>query len=137
MSVRELYDYGPEFDRGIISTLPPVPTGRGYPTLVPKMNGDGIDIEGVQVPDIAVPLGTYTGWNLMASAPRDECSAMGSFIPFARSKAERMTAGEPRPSLEERYGTQRRYVELVEAAALRVRCTLTKRRRPSYEKGPD
>jgi hypothetical protein len=76
VSVRELYDYGPEFDHGIISTLPPVPTGHAYPTFVPRMNEDGIDIAGVQVPDIAVPLGTYTGWNLMASAPRDECSAM-------------------------------------------------------------
>jgi hypothetical protein len=117
VSIRELYDYGPEFDRGIISILPPVPTGRAYSTLVPKVNVDGIDIAGLQVPDIAVPLGTYTGWNLLASAPRDECSAMGSFIPFARTKAERIAAGDPRASLEERYQTHGRYVEEVEAAA--------------------
>jgi alpha/beta hydrolase family protein len=117
VSVRELYDYGPKFDRGIISVLPPVPTGRAYPTLVPKVNRDGIDIAGVRLPDIAVPLGTYTGWNLMASAPRDEYSAIGSFIPFAKSKAARMEAGDPRPSLEERYATHSRYVTEVEAAA--------------------
>jgi Alpha/beta hydrolase domain len=128
VSVRELYDYGPEFDRGIISILPPVPTGRAYSTLVPKVNVDGIDIAGLQLPDIAglqlpdiaVPLGTYTGWNLLASAPKDECSAMGSFIPFARSKAERIAAGDPRASLEERYETHGRYVKAVEAAAERL-----------------
>jgi hypothetical protein len=120
VSVRELCDYGPEFDRGIISTLPPVPTGRAYTTLVPKVNEDGIDLPGVRLPDLAVPLGTYTGWNLLASAPRDECSAMGSFIPFTRTKAERIAAGDPRASLEERYVTHTRYVKAVEAAASRL-----------------
>jgi hypothetical protein len=119
-SLRELYDYGPEFDRGIISILPPVPTGRAYSTLVPKVNADGIDRAGIQHPDIAAPVGTYTGWNLLASAPKDECSAMGSFIPFARSKKERIAAGDPRLSLEERYATHSRYVEEVRAAAERL-----------------
>src|SRR5437899_638255 len=72
------------------------------------------------LPDIAVPLGTYTGWNLMASAPKDECSAMGSFIPFATTKARRQAAGDPRLSLEERYATHDRYVKAVEAAAERL-----------------
>ena len=85
-SIRELYDYGPEFDRGIISILPPAETGRAYPTLVPKVNADGIDLTGIQLPDIAVPLGTYTGWNLMKNTPKDECSAMGSFIPFCHDQ---------------------------------------------------
>jgi hypothetical protein len=119
-SFRELYDYGPEFDRGIISTLPPIASGRAYATLVPTVNADGIDQAGIQLPDIAIPIGTYTGWNLLARAPKDECSAMGSFIPFARSRAERIAAGDPRPSLEERYATHNRYVEEVRAAAERL-----------------
>ncbi|MGO9266626.1 MAG: alpha/beta hydrolase domain-containing protein [Candidatus Binataceae bacterium] len=119
-SVRELYDYGPDFDRGIISTLPPVPTGRAYATLVPQVNADGIDRAGIQLPPIAAPLGTYTGWNLLACAPRDECSAVGSFVPFARNKAERSATGDPRLSLEERYGTHGRYVKEVEAACERL-----------------
>ena len=117
VSVRELYDYGPEFDRGIISIQPPAETGRAYPTLVPQVNADGIDLTGIQLPDIGVPLGTYTGWNLMKNTPKDECSAMGSFIPFATTKAERLASGDPRLSLEERYGTHRRYVQAVETAA--------------------
>jgi hypothetical protein len=82
-----VYDYGPEFDRGIISKLPPVPTGRAYPTLVPKVNWDGTDIAGVRLPDIAVPLGTCPRWNLMASTPRDEYSAMA--LSFRLRKAKR------------------------------------------------
>ena len=84
------------------------------------MTADGIDMAGVQLPDIAVPLGTYTGWNLLASAPQDECTAMGSFIPFAKTKAQRLAAGDPRLSLEERYVTHDRYVRAVEAAAERL-----------------
>jgi len=120
VSIRELYDYGPEFDRGIISRWAPVPTGRAYPTLVPKVTADGIDLPGVRLPDIAVPVGTYTGWNLLRTAPKDESSAMGSFIPFAVTKEQRLTAGDPRLSLEERYGTHSRYVAIVEAEASRL-----------------
>ncbi len=120
VSVRELYDYGPEFDRGIISTLPPQKTGRAYPTFVPRVTPDGIDVAGIQLPDIAVPLGTYTGWNLLADMPKDECAAMGSFIPFAATKTQRLANGDPRLSLEERYVTHRRYVQAVAAAAQRL-----------------
>ena len=87
---------------------------------MPKVTPDGIDVAGLQLPDMAVPLGTYTGWNLLANTPRDECSAMGSFIPFATTKAQRLASGDPRLSLEERYVTQRRYVEAVSAAAQRL-----------------
>lgn len=120
VSVRELYDYGPEIDCGIISCWPPVLTGHAYPTLVPKVTADGIDLPGVQLPDIAVPVGTYTGWNLLRTAPRDECSAMGSFIPFVATKEQRLMTGDPRLSLEERYETHSRYVAAITAAAERL-----------------
>ncbi len=119
-NIRELLDYGPEFEQGIISKIPPVPTGRAYATLVPKVDQDGLDIAGVKLPDIAVPIGTYTGWNTLARAPKDECAAMGAFIPFARTKAERIASGDPRLSLEERYVTHRRYVEMVREASMRL-----------------
>ena len=119
-NVRELFDYGPEFERGIISRVPPVPTGRAYVTLVPKTDQDGIDIAGIKLPDIAVPIGTYTGWNPLAQASKDESSAMGSFIPFALTRAERVASSDPRLSLEERYGTHGRYVELVRQASERL-----------------
>ena len=87
---------------------------------MPKTDEDGLDIAGLKLPDVAVPIGTYTGWNPLARAPKDECSAMGSFIPFALTKAERVASSDPRLSLEERYGTHSRYVELVRQASERL-----------------
>ena len=73
---------------------------------------------GIRTIDIAVPVGTSTGWNLYAPGPRgrDLCGLTGSFFPFARTRAERMTNGDPRRSLEERYGDHGGFVRAVEAA---------------------
>ena len=38
-------------------------------------------------------------------------------IPFARTKREREASNDPRPSLEERYGTREAYVAKVKAVA--------------------
>ena len=51
--------------------------------------------------EVQVPLATYTGWNLRApeiGAPEQLATQIGSFIPFARSKAEREKTGDPRLS---------------------------------------
>jgi hypothetical protein len=66
---------------------------------------------------IAVPLGTYTGWNVYRAQPCELCDRDGSLIPFARTRTERDAAGDPRPSLEERYGSRENYIARVEAAA--------------------
>ena len=70
-------------------------------------------------PTIAAPLGTYTGWNVyQAPFPDGElCDRDGTFVAFARTRAERLAAGDPRPSLEERYGSHAAYVARVDAAA--------------------
>ena len=67
--------------------------------------------------DIAVPLATYTGWNVYKAQPGELCDRDGSYIPFARTKAEREAAGDPRPSIAERYRTRAAYVARVKAAA--------------------
>jgi len=69
--------------------------------------------------DIAAPVGTNTGWNLHAAGPRgrDLCSLTGSFFPFARTRAERMASGDPRLSLEERYGDHDGFIDAVRRAA--------------------
>jgi hypothetical protein len=92
------------------------------PQLVPKVDGDGNEIAGVKSPLQMAPLGTYTGWNVMSSGPfkGQMClfaSPVGGFIPFARTKAERLAASDPRLSLEERYHTHDGYVQAVSAAA--------------------
>src|SRR5215469_8234640 len=68
---------------------------------------------------LGTPLGTYLGWNVTGSGyfKGTECGFAGGYVPFAKTKAERMAAGDPRPSLEKRYGTNEKYVALVKTAA--------------------
>jgi hypothetical protein len=113
------WDYGPDFERGIISKHPPEPVqGQEYPVQVPQVDGDGNEMAGLRTPDVAVPLGTYTGWNLRKPGfgEGDLLSMTGSFIPFARTRAERQATGDPRLSIEERYGDHAHYVQAVEQA---------------------
>ncbi|HEX7841355.1 MAG TPA: alpha/beta hydrolase domain-containing protein, partial [Kofleriaceae bacterium] len=79
-------------------------------------------VAGLRGVGLEVPLGTYTGWNLRRAgfAEGEECGLTGSFIPFARTRAERAASGDPRPSLEERYGDHAGYVAAVRAAAARL-----------------
>jgi hypothetical protein len=93
--------------------------GRQYHPLVAKVGADGNELAGVLLPDIAAPLATYTGWNAYKSPfPEGElCDRDGSFAPLPKTRAEREAAGDPRPSLEERYGSHDRYVAEVAAAA--------------------
>jgi hypothetical protein len=92
---------------------------RAYRPLVAKVDADGNETTGIRTPDIAVPLGTYTGWNLYKEpfAAGALCDRDGSFLAFARTKAEREAKGDPRRSLEERYGAHANYVLGVDAAA--------------------
>jgi len=98
-------------------TAPPRAPARTYPTLVSATDADGNERAGVRLPDIAVPLGTYTGTNVYADYPSELCDRDGSFIPFARDAAERSGTGDPRPSLAERYPSRDAYVALIRAQA--------------------
>ncbi len=105
-------DHGPEFEsRGILSVEPPRVRGH-YTVLVPKSGPDGNDLGTLLPPEVAVPLATYTGWNLRRRDVGAEgmlAGLMGSFLPFPRTRAEREAKGDPRPSLEERYGNFEEY----------------------------
>ena len=96
---------------------PPARLDNFYGTRVCAIDSDGNEVAGVKLPPIAVPLGTYTGWNVYRAQPCELCDRDGSLIPFARTRTEREAAGDPRPSLEERYGSRETYVAGVEAAA--------------------
>jgi Alpha/beta hydrolase domain len=94
----------------------PEPTSASaYTPLVPQVDADGNEVDGIRLPGIAVPLATHTGWNLYkAPYPEGEfCDREGSYVPFARARAERLAQGDPRLSLEERYGTHEAYVQRV------------------------
>jgi hypothetical protein len=127
----QVRSWGPLFNNqdesGIITVEPPRVVrgpgifglfGVGYTILVPQVDLDGNDLGGVRSATLQAPLGTYTGWNLGRADrwPDHLCSLQGSFIPFAKTRAERIAVGDPRPSLEERYGDHAGYVAAVRAA---------------------
>ena len=91
--------------------------GPIYPTFVPKTDSDGNDIAGIRLPELTVPLATYTGWALRAGVwANDGCEGSGQYIPFAKTKAERLAVGDPRPSVEERYPSFAAYRSKVQRA---------------------
>ncbi len=99
-------DFGPRWQQTGILSLQPPSVGAAFPVLVPQVDADGNDRAGVHLPEIVVPLATYTGWNLRdpsTGAPDQRPSFLGSYFPFAKTAAERKAAGDPRLSVEERY----------------------------------
>ncbi len=95
---------------------PPSRIDNVYGTRVCAVDADGNEIAGIRLPPIAVPLGTYTGWNVYRAQPCELCDRDGSLIPFARTRPEREAIGDPRAALEERYGSREAYVAQVKTA---------------------
>jgi len=116
------YDYGPDYDyldgTGVATLWPPK-IKQVLPTLVPRVNADGNETDGVPVVELGAPLGTYLGWNITAEGFHAGriCNYAGGMIPFAKTRAEREASGDPRLSLEERYGTHAGYVAAVRKSA--------------------
>lgn len=119
------YDFGPGFKNadvsGVVSLQPPI-VRQTLPMLVPRVDADGNELAGVRSVLLEAPLGTYTGWNPIARGVFKGSiqSLGGGFIPFAKTRAQRLAAGDPRLSLEERYGSHEAHVERVKAAAARA-----------------
>ena len=116
------YDLGPAFDpndmRGSITMQPPT-VRRVLRSWVPKVDSDGNETAGARSPLFQNPLGSYVGWNVSAAgfAKGQSCGFNGGFIPFARTRAERLASGDPRPSLEERYSSAETYLQGVAGSA--------------------
>jgi Alpha/beta hydrolase domain len=113
-------DYGPKFVTEGIVTVEPPRIGSSFPILVPQVDVDGNGVAGIRMPELAVPLATYTGWNLFndRSGPTSVLSSMqGSYVPLAKNSAERKRSSDPRVSIEERYRDKEQYVRLVTKAA--------------------
>ena len=116
------YDFGADFDyvdlSGVITRQPPR-IRQVIPSLVPRVDADGNEMAGIPSVQMLVPLGTYTGWNVRKRGygAGGGCGFIGGFIPFARTRAERLATGDPRPSLEERYRDHAGFVARVRAAA--------------------
>jgi hypothetical protein len=116
------YDFGPGFKAvdlsGTMSIVPPRVLGV-VPTYVPRVNEDGNETAGIPSVLMQAPLGTYLGWNVYRSGffAGQGCGFQGGWIPFAKTKAERLANSDPRHSLEERYGSLENYVSIVKRAA--------------------
>ncbi len=111
-------DLGPTADEGV-ATLP-VTLGERYQTLVSQLDADYNELGGIQLPDITVPVASYTGWNPRHPDTGGEgqiLSMMGSTLPFPATKAEREQRDDPRAAIEERYRDREDYVTRVRAAA--------------------
>jgi hypothetical protein len=112
-------DYGPDFaTKGIIAQDPPA-LGAPYPILVPQVDAQGNESGGIRLPHVAVPLGTFTGWNY--TRPRLAnleylAGLVGSFIPFARTRTDREASSDPRPAIAELYSTKEVYLDRVRNA---------------------
>jgi hypothetical protein len=113
-TTRYRFNLGPNFYQTFVPTInPPVITppyednpanGPIYPSYVPKTDKDGNDIAGIRLPELTVPLATYTGWGLRSGVwANDGCEASGQYIPFAATMTARVAANDPRLSVQERY----------------------------------
>ena len=114
-------DFGPDASAGVVS-YPPVESGS-YPILVSAMDEDCNEVAGIRLPDIAVPLATYTGWNVrheemgQGGLMTSGAPLFGTTLVFPRTRAERETSGDPRKAIDERYSSKEDYLARVRAAA--------------------
>lgn len=130
------YDWGPDYDHseasGVPTNAPPLIRGA-IRMMAPRVNADGNELGGVPTVHNEAPLGTYLGWNITAG-PGDTgydgrpfhkgqvCNYVGGMVPFFKTREQREAANDPRPSLEERYGTHQGYVDAVRRAADSAAC---------------
>jgi hypothetical protein len=113
-------DYGADYASKKVITREPPALGNPFTVLVPQVNADGNDVGGIALPEVAVPLGTHTGWNVSTyplSGLRYLAGLVGAFEPFAQTRAEREQSGDSRLSIEERYKGKQDYLERVRQAA--------------------
>ena len=111
-------DFGPDWREGVLSVQPPK-VGAAFPVLVPQTDEDGNERAGVRLPEVSVPLATYTGWNLRdpsIGAADQRVSFEGSFLPFAKTAEQRKKNGDPRKAVGERYSGRDDYLKRFGAA---------------------
>ena len=123
ITARYLLDFGPDFDSGILSNYPPSVAGRpAYTIFVSKVDADGNEVAGIRLPEVEAPVATTTGWALRRAgfSENEGGESNGQHIPFKTTRAERLAAGDPRLSLEERYQGHAGYVQAVTEAAQKL-----------------
>ncbi len=105
-------DFGPNWRDGILSVQPPK-VGPAFPVLVPAIDADGNERDGIRLPEISVPLASYLSWNLRdpsIGAPKERVPFELSFVPFPKTEADRQRARDPRRSIADRYEDHEDYL---------------------------
>jgi len=98
-------------------------TNKKYQLMMPMVDSDGNDLAGIRLPEISVPVATYTGWNLRTEnfALNHLCGLEGSSIPFSESELDKSKNQDSRQSLEVRYpGGKEEYLQKLQAAAYKL-----------------
>lgn len=133
-------DFGANWSKGVIDLQPPR-VQEVFPALVPQVDPDGNEIGGIHLPEVSVPLATYTGWNLRdpsIGAPTQRLPFQGSFLPFPKTAEACKQSGDSRKSIAERYASRERYLKkFAEAtdALIRERWILPEDRDELIERG--
>jgi hypothetical protein len=133
-------DFGPNWKQGLLILQPPK-VGKPFPVLVPQVDLDGNERDGVRLPEITVPLATYAGWNLRDTsigAPDQRVAFQGSYLPFPKNSAEREKTGDPRQSIAERYANADDYIARYQVAVdslIRMRFILPEDRAAVLKRG--
>ena len=115
-------DYALKDDVEQIQKMPPS-VGKAFGTLLPAVDEDGNEIPGIHLPEVAVPLATYTGWTLRHKDIGGETQLLmfaGATLPFAATESRRRASGDPRPSIEERYESKDDYLNRVRGEAKKL-----------------
>jgi hypothetical protein len=97
----------------------PSKVGEPFPVLVPQVDSDGNERDGVRLPELTVPLATYASWNLRdpsIGASDQRVSFEASYLPFPKTVAERQKTGDPRTSIAERYSDRNDYIRKYTSA---------------------
>jgi hypothetical protein len=112
-------DFGADPERRVLSQVPPR-EGAAFGSLVSAVDADGNEVAGIALPEVRMPLATYTGWTLRhpdIGGAEQLLVFAGATLPFAPTRQRRRASGDPRPSIDERYVSRAAYLERVRDAA--------------------
>jgi Alpha/beta hydrolase domain len=122
VTVRNYWNFGPDYNKGILANIPGIATGNFYRSSVPKVDADGHEIAGLRLPEVDVPIGTSSGWALRPALyggktdGLDGAEGSGQFVPLAKDDPSKVS-GDPRASITARYGTKAAFVAQRASAA--------------------
>ncbi len=104
-----------------VPTIQPPTIQQVLTPYVPTVGADGNEnVGGLPTVLGQAPLGSYISWNIIPSGPYagQAVELNAGYWPFYETRAQANTAGDPRPSLEQRYGTNAGYKCVAQQATI-------------------